>query len=219
MKSVCVIIIMSIPLLAGVGCEKADRTVRHYREISMVADDAKPAVAPMIGGASDVDAPAPVPGSSRMPDLPPEMRTPSLPLDWDTPAGWENQGSSGMRIATLLVEGQECTILSFPGGVGGDEANIRRWLGQLGHTLPDDRVKHFVANPAQFTTAGGYECRLFDYADLLPSGASPSTLVGIITIDEHSAFVKLTGNAGVLARQKNAFEALCRSIRMKASPL
>ena len=215
--------LMGVVILVVAGCEKPDRSVRHYREVSFVADDAKPA-SPAVVAPMDVDAipaapsAAPAsPGMSRMPDLPPEMRTPSLPLEWDTPEGWENLGGSGMRIATLMAEGQECTILTFPGDVGGDEANIRRWLGQIGKTVPDAQLRAFVNNPVRFTTAGGYECRLFDFADVLPPGASPGTLAGIIVIDDHSAFIKMTGPADILARQKAAFERLCRSIRMQSS--
>ncbi|HMP88896.1 MAG TPA: hypothetical protein PJ991_01780 [Kiritimatiellia bacterium] len=202
-----------------IACEKADREVRHYREINFVVDDPSPqGSSPAVVSESAMPpSAAPMAGSSRMPDLPPELRTPALPLEWDTPPGWENLGGSGMRIATLMVEGQECTILSFPGDVGGDEANIRRWVGQLGHTVAESRLKEFVANPKRIVTVGGYECRLFDFADILPANARIGTLAGIIVVGDHSAFVKLTGDTDVLKRHKSAFEELCRSVRMQPS--
>jgi hypothetical protein len=199
-----------LPLfLAATACEKPDRTVRHYREVSFVRDDAAAEAAPMPSEPS-------VPGAGRMADLPPELQTPLLPLAWDTPEGWDNLGGSGMRIATLKIQGQECTILSFPGDVGGDEANIRRWLGQLGHTVSDDVMTSFVSAPTVLSGSAGYEVRMFDFDDILPADAAISTLAGIIPIGTSTAFVKFTGERSVLAGEKSNFEALCRSVRLIA---
>ncbi|HMO50962.1 MAG TPA: hypothetical protein PKE26_06760 [Kiritimatiellia bacterium] len=213
----------------SIGCDQPDRTVRHYREISFIADDARAPVAPV--AAPDPYAPvaptvtdpapaaAPAASSARMPDLPPEMQTPPVPLEWDTPAGWANLGPSGMRIATLTVEGQECTILSFPGDVGGDEANIRRWLGQIQQSVPDEQLRAFVGQPKRVPTIGGFEARLFDFAEVMPVGAPLGTLVAIIPVGDQTAFIKLTGAANILAAQKDAFEALSRSVRLRPESL
>jgi hypothetical protein len=104
--------------------------------------------------------------------------------------------------------------MSFPGDVGGDEANIRRWLGQIGQTVPAETLAAFVASPARFTTVGGIEGRLFDFADL-PGVTGSSVLAAIIPIGDQSVFVKLMGDAAVLKRQKPAFETLSRSIALK----
>jgi len=208
-------ILLVIPV-AGLlisGCEKPERSVRHYREVSMVKDDAKPAEPPMMSAAPST--PAAPSGQGAMGELPPEMRTPSLPLAWQTPEGWEERPGSGMRIATFMVQGNECTLMTFPGDVGGDEANIRRWLGQLGQSVGDDVLKSFVANPVRFETAGGFECRFFDYSAILPEGSPKNILAGIITINDHTAFLKLMGDSAILKAQKNAFENLCKSIRLK----
>ncbi len=197
------------------SCEqKPDRTVRAYREISMVADRAPspdaastpdPSVAPFAGGGMS---------GAPMGELPPEMRTPSLPLSWTDPEGWEVKPGSGMRIATWTVEGQECTLMSFPGDVGGDEANIRRWLGQIGQSVDAEALSEFVNSPAPMTTDGGLAVRLFDFSLIIPENAPKSVLAGIIPIGEQSVFVKLMGDSDVLRRQKPAFEALCRSIAL-----
>jgi hypothetical protein len=199
--------------LIAAGCEKPDRTVRHYREVSMIKDDAtKTAEMPM--------APEQPPfvsqgGAGAMGELPPEMRTPSLPLEWQTPEGWEEIPGSGMRIATFMTEGQECSLMSFPGDVGGDEANIRRWLGQLGQSVSDEKLTSFASDPVRFETAGGYECKFFDYAKILPEGSAKSILAGIIVVGDHSVFVKLMGDATIVQKQKMSFESLCKSIRLK----
>lgn len=187
------------------ACGKPDRDVRHFLELNQIADEAQPA-AP-----ESVKAPA----GGAMPALPPEMQAPSLPLAWETPEGWENLGASGMRIAAFRVQGQECTILSFPGDVGGDEANLRRWLGQLNQSVSADQLSAFASRPERISTAGGFEARLFDVAELLPAEASSGILAAVIPIGDHTAFVKLSGPLDMLAAQKESFRGLCRSISLR----
>ncbi|HMO03666.1 MAG TPA: hypothetical protein PKC67_04555 [Kiritimatiellia bacterium] len=219
--------LIAIPLLVAAltACEnKPDRSVRAYREVALVADHAVspsaaaaiPAAMPSTPAANPaMPAGASAPMSGGMPALPPEMQTPSLPLAWTTPAGWEEQPGSGMRIAAWRVEGQECTLMSFPGDVGGDEANIRRWLGQVGHGADAATLSAFVAQPERLTTGSGLEVRFFDLGALLPPGAAQSVLAAIIPAGDQSIFLKLMGDAEVLRRQKAAFASLSRSIALK----
>jgi len=209
MNKLIPLIILTCLIVAG--CDKPNRSVRHYKEVSFAEEKAMPATAPVAAPAAVAQSPA---GTRAMGDLPPELRTPSLPLQWTTPEGWEETPGSGMRIVTFMVQGQECTILTFPGDVGGDEANIRRWLGQLGISASDTAIKNFVSNPVRFITDGGFECRFFDYMNLIPADSPKSVLAGIIPVGEHTAFVKLMGDATILKEQRSAFEALCKSIRL-----
>jgi hypothetical protein len=209
--------LIALPVIALIttACEKPERTARFYREVSMIPDNAiAPGTPPMMMPVATNAPTTPAGAASAMGELPPELRTQSLPLEWTTPEGWTELAGSGMRIATWNVEGQECTLMSFPGDVGGDEANIRRWLGQVGQSVPAEALAAFVASPARFTTAGGFEGRLFDFADL-PGATGQSVLASIIPIGDQSAFVKLMGDAAVLKRQKAAFETLSRSITLK----
>jgi len=213
MKAIYLTPFVAIALITT-ACDKPERTVRFYREVNMIPDRAAVPNAPPMSTPTNATGI----GSSSMGELPPEMRAPSLPLEWTNPEGWDVTAGSGMRIATWMVEGQECTLMSFPGDVGGDEANIRRWLGQIGQAAPAEAITAFVASPTRFTTAGGFEGRLFDFADL-PGAAGKSVLAGIITIGDQSVFVKLMGDAEILARQKPSFEAVCRSISLKPESL
>jgi len=201
--------------LAVIGCDKPNRSVRHYKEVSLAPDRAQPEALPAVAPEAVTQPPSGASAGRTMGELPPEMRTPSLPLQWTTPEGWEEIPGAGMRIVTFMVKGQECTILTFPGDVGGDEANIRRWLGQLGVSASDAEISNFVANPVRFDTEGGYECRFYDYENLIPSGSPKSALAGIIPVGEHTAFVKLMGDAAIVREQKVSFESLCKSIRLK----
>jgi hypothetical protein len=53
-----------------------------------------------------------------------------------TPGTWQELPASGIRKANFNITGTsssaEVTILTFPGDVGGQLANINRWRGQIG---------------------------------------------------------------------------------------
>lgn len=53
-------------------------------------------------------------------------------LQYTVPAGWRELPSTGIRKATLQVEGAELSVLVFPGDVGGELANVNRWREQIG---------------------------------------------------------------------------------------
>ncbi len=58
-------------------------------------------------------------------------------LTWTAPATWKAKPGSAMRKGsyTIGTEGgpaADLAITAFPGDVGGDLANVNRWLGQLG---------------------------------------------------------------------------------------
>jgi hypothetical protein len=109
-----------------------------------------------------------------------------------------------------------CTIVMLGGAAGGLEANVVRWLGQLGlQTPPDDDLQAFLRRQITFATAGGFETVAVDLTELAPPGndAAGSMLSSIISADGSTCFVKLTGPAGLLKAEKNRFLELCRSLR------
>lgn len=212
-------------LLAATGCGEKEREVRYYREIRFAEPDspavraagqmaaaAMPQTPPFASG-EDIASAAPD-RARAMGNLPADALGEQLPLTWVAPDGWEDRGPSGIRIATLVAGGQECTILSFPGDVGGDEANIRRWLGQINQNPPDDAVAQLLASPMMAVTAGGFEARIYDFADILPGDAPLSTIAAMVPVADQTVFIKFTGDTAVLADQKNAFMELTRSLAL-----
>lgn len=75
----------------------------------------------------------------------PAPAAPSATLKYETPPGWTSKAlSSSMRLADFAlpkVEGDSedatLTVYHFPGGGGGVEANLDRWVNQM--TQPDSR--------------------------------------------------------------------------------
>jgi hypothetical protein len=143
-------------------------------------------------------------------------------LDFDLPAGWQaEQPSSSMRMAQASIPGPggpgQLTVFYFgPGGGGGVEANIERWIGQM-EVAPGTQ-------PARETfDANGYRITVVDVeGTLLPStmGTGPTTpqpdsrLLGAVVEGPGGPwFFKATGPEATLAAERDAFLSMLRSVR------
>lgn len=188
------------------SCGHRSDEVRSYREVAVPApvasarDTAAGAAAPM-AGAGDM-------GGAAVAASPATLR-------WTAPEGWQEQPGNAMRLATFLVgpERAECTIVGFPGDVGGLEANLRRWLGQLQAEASDEALARFARNPDSFASEGGLTCLLYDFAAILPAEAATSMLATVVPMEGQTFFVKLTGPRALLQQERERFAALCRSLR------
>ena len=194
-------------LLLALGCERAP-TVRRYQEIAMPAPAPAVPPAPMSGMGA-----APAGMTSDMASTP--VPTANASLQWTAPAGWVEQGGSQMRLVTFRVgtEGAECSITMFPGEVGGLEANLRRWLGQLRVQVADAEVARFARAPVTFQSEGNLPCLVYDFVELMPADKPDSLLAAVVPLEGSTAFVKFGGARALLAAEKENFMALCRSLR------
>ena len=123
-----------------------------------------------------------------------------------------------MRLASFSVqEGEqaaECTIISFPGDVGGIDSNIRRWMGQISLNLPDEGVADFIRAAERLQTSQKFTILFFDFGALLPDDDPdrPSMLACIVRIRDTSVYVKMTGPKSFLQLKRDAFVELNGSI-------
>lgn len=141
---------------------------------------------------------------------------------WEAPAGWTEQPATATRIANFKVDADtdaECYLTVLPGTGGGVEANINRWRSQLSlepytpaemAELPTLKVLEkdalYVGFEGTFTGMGGGEKK------------EGYKLLGVIFEDGGSAvFVKMTGPAAVVDREKANFEAFCASLKKTAA--
>lgn len=141
---------------------------------------------------------------------------PNTALAWTVPEGWAEQPPSGQRLATFLVgvEQAECTITSFPGDVGGIEANIQRWLGQLHVDLSGRERASFLQTARPLETVGGLSGLFFDFGPLvLEHGGETSMLATLLRRADTTVFIKLTGSPNRLAAEQDHFLQLSSSIR------
>jgi hypothetical protein len=147
-------------------------------------------------------------------------------IDFDMPKDWRTEPpTSNMRLTQAAIPGAagpgELAVFFFgPGGGGGVDANIQRWIEQM--ESPDQ------PQPETFE-ANGYRVTWIDVRGTLkPSmmGSGPTTpqpdsrLLGAVVEGPGGPwFFKATGPDATLAPQRDAFLAMLKSVRAKSQPV
>lgn len=142
---------------------------------------------------------------------------------WNLPEGWQEQApSSSMRMAQAAIPGSggagELTVFFFgPGGGGGVEANLQRWVGQI------EAPQGAQPQHGSFEVDGGFRVTWVEAAGTLKAsqmGTGPTTdqpgyrLLGAVVEGEGGPwFFKATGPDATLTAQRDAFMGMLRSIR------
>lgn len=175
------------------------------------------------GGAGE--APAPV--SSRGEPVAPApqdggMAAAAGSITWELPEGWEEQTpSSQMRMAQAAIPGEagpgELTVFHFgPGGGGGTEANIQRWIGQMEVAAGSEPTRE------TFELDNGYQVSWVEVAGTLqpsmmgtgPSEPQPDSLLLGAVVEGPGGpwFFKATGPEATLAPEREEFKEMLRGI-------
>lgn len=143
--------------------------------------------------------------------------SPSAPtgatLTWQAPAGWLDQGPSGMRRGSFQVPGDagdvaDLSIIAFPGDAGGLAANVNRWRGQVG--LP-------ALSPAQVDASVEHTDTAYFHVDLVSmtgeAAGVPTRIDGaIFNYDGQSWFIKFMGPAELVARENQNFRSFVQTV-------
>lgn len=134
-------------------------------------------------------------------------------LGWETPVGWQEQGASGMRVASFQVadtetglEAADGSIVILDGDGGGEVANVNRWRGQIG--LSPASVREIKAASRKERGALGP----FSWWSLTHPATNRGILIAVIHNKNQTVFVKLSGSLKTLADNKEEFLQLCRSV-------
>jgi len=194
-------VVLSLAVLSCamvVGCDDKETAIRSYS----APKDAPPATGP-----TSAQAPAPVAG-------------PALPLTWTLPPGWQlDPQPRQMRVATVNVESNgkrgELIVTRFrTGGFGSIVDNLNRWRQQVG--LPP------VANESevtpQKTTVGGMEAKVYDFTGPAAADGSPAKRNRVAMVDTPAGdawFFRLNGPADLVEGQRDAFDALLKSVKFE----
>ncbi|MCP4645725.1 MAG: hypothetical protein GY851_35095 [bacterium] len=153
----------------------------------------------------------------------PAMPAPSASYAWDTPAGWTQGPERMMRLVTFQVDESgdtECYVSVLASAAGGLEANVARWYRQMGQEAPVPEalaelpVVDILGKPSPYVLVKGTytamaSAPMYEYAMLGAVCEQP---------DSESVFVKMVGPEAVVEAQKDAFLALCASLRVAEAP-
>lgn len=135
---------------------------------------------------------------------------------WVTPADWNELPGDGLRLARFgLPGGGESTLVVLAGDAGGVEANVRRWLTQLGLDLPPERVRSLLDDAT--AVRGDLDFMLFDFTPLVSGRDETAFLAAIASAGGQTMFVKAEAPAGVLGEQRAAFIELLSSLGPRSS--
>jgi hypothetical protein len=138
-------------------------------------------------------------------------------FQWDAPAGWSLQRARSMRLFTYQVgegDGTWCYALLLGGSAGGLEANLDRWRTEMG--LAKLTAAEREALPRLEVL--GAQAYLLDLAGSFRGTGGPpqagARMLGLVCpLADQTLFVKMVGPAAAMEGQKEAFVALCTSLR------
>lgn len=135
-------------------------------------------------------------------------------LVWTAPAHWRTKAASSVRKGSYTVGDEggptaDMAVTAFPGDVGGDLANVNRWLsqiqmppigaGELARVMSHHDFNGLHMNVVELTNGdGAFALRM---------------LSAIVPFDGATWFFKLTGPNELVAREKPAFVAFLGTIK------
>ena len=186
------------------GCDRAE--VKVYRVAKEPAETTKTGNLPPGHPETPGRSPA-SPASSGLPKL-----------AYKVPAGWEEVAPGEMRIASFRVKSADnkmadVGVFPLPGMAGGDLSNVNRWRSQVGlEAITEDEMK----KQAQAVEVAGAKADLYEMAGEATSGDKTRILGAILRHEGVAWFFKMTGDDELVARNKNAFVDLLKSMTFSA---
>lgn len=203
------------------ACEKAPQK-RMYTEV-VVDAPAHSLMMPSSMGKDDPHAFMVNPALDPMKQPPSDELMASVsPVDlaWVTPEGWVEEKGSGMRLATfrtLATDAIECSVVSLGGQAGGIEANVVRWMGQIGISpLSGQSLAEFLSEQETAQTLNGVIVSVVDFSLLQKEApeSAQSIVASFIESNDKTIFIKMTGSKKAVGKNKEKFVHLIESLKI-----
>lgn len=211
------------------GCEQKPQE-SHYKEVIIQAGQVS---APSVLAAPTIPAEGTMPPDKAMPadphaglDMSAMAGLPDMPatqnfLTWTLPEGWKEEPGKHMRMASFYSmaypKAIDCYIIALAGPAGGLDANLERWLGQIGLKVSDDNLRKLSSSAQALKTKDGLDVKVFDFTLLQSHGnlSDNSMVVAMIPLEQTTVFVKMTGTVRSVKQNKENFLKLLGSISRK----
>jgi hypothetical protein len=203
--------------LGGAGCR--DPKITSYTIPKEAAPAATVAADPTMTTLSHSGPLAPAGPMAQAPTMAntPVPTADGASLAWTTPAGWKSVplAAGSLRKATFAVPGPggsdaDLSITAFPGELGGEQANIERWHGQV--QLP-------TATPAEMAAAvtrtdqNGLHQVIVEFANPKTDADHQHLIAALISFNGSTWVFKLIGADSVVSAARPAFLGFLQSIK------
>jgi hypothetical protein len=159
-------------------------------------------------------------GSMSMAPAGPERPIPEDLFHFELPDGWERLAANADRLVNLRPAGDPsaaCYLTILQGSGGGLADNVNRWRKQLGaEPLAGEAIAalpkaEFFGRPATLVEVQG------TFTGMGEAPRAGHALLGLVfTEPQGSLFLKFTGPAELVAREREAFLGLARSLTVAA---
>lgn len=155
-------------------------------------------------------SPPPTQGMTMLPGM--REQAEALPdPTWEAPTHWQAQSGSAMRKGSWLVINNQgvtadMSVLAFPGDVGGDLANINRWLGQIQASPIDTETME------QWKQSGKRDVGGFPGYTVFLEGKEQATYGAIVRVHTHTWFFKLTGDKNLVETERTSVDQLLDTV-------
>jgi hypothetical protein len=165
-------------------------------------------------------------GAGAMPPM--NMSPVDIKVTWILPETWYLKDSANaMRIGSfaapdpsLVNMGEEDTkavdisVVQLAGDAGGLEANILRWMGQIGIKATAEEMGEMIRSAPHFKTTTGQDGILVDLTDKLSGDMTQSNSIygAVIQTAEYTVFVKAMGERNRVIKLKATIDTFCKSL-------
>ncbi|MBF0489026.1 MAG: hypothetical protein HQL15_00225 [Candidatus Omnitrophica bacterium] len=214
--------IICVFLLVFSGCQQSSKE-NHYTEVVPQAPAPTVPATPKMDSSADPHAGMDMDMSAMggmMPGLENSVAK-NISYGWTVPEGWKEEAGQGMRLATFHLTSDEkaidSSIVSLAGVAGGLEANLKRWMGQIGLESSATDLTGLINAASSIKIKGGQEGKVFDFTTIQLQGkpTDKSMIVVMLPMNNATLFVKVTGTLETVKKNKDDFFKLVQSIEPK----
>lgn len=156
--------------------------------------------------------------SSTPPSEAPSNHARAMALNYEAPKSWTEQGSRSERKASFSVtdgdRSLDISVTSFPAAaaqIADPISNINRWRGQIGLAAATPEQ---IAGDAKEVRISGYRGAYVEMFAPSAEKAERATLAAMFRAGDDVWFVKLTGDAALAQRERDAFRRFLDSLRL-----
>lgn len=135
-------------------------------------------------------------------------------LTWTAPEGWQDGGERMMRVVTYEFGNSECYVTSLAGEAGGVNANINRWIDQMGQPALDETALAALPKIKVLGTEAPLVEVSGDFTGMSGEEKKAYKLFGtVVPVGDQTVFVKMIGPEPEVNAQKEQFIAFCASLK------